>query len=144
MVTIALTPVPQEGPLLQHLVSLGAPFCVDQWQSDWVGSDFLNQSQLRMSVHLERKNRLKGPTPSVHSTQGDTVRLHKLNQLDKWVRFLELRESKESPRWRVLFVLKIELTVDLSLHFKYFKFGNFKFLDPHFYFDWARFCSSVH
>ncbi len=26
MVTIALTHVPPEGPLLQHLVSLGAPF----------------------------------------------------------------------------------------------------------------------
>ncbi len=62
MVTIALIPVLQVGPLLQHLVSLGAPFCVDQWQCDWVGSDFLHQSQPLMSVYFEKKNRLKGPT----------------------------------------------------------------------------------
>ncbi len=55
MVTIALTHVLQEGPLPQHLVSLGATFCVDQCQSDWVGSYFLLQLQLLMSVHFERK-----------------------------------------------------------------------------------------
>ncbi len=49
MVTIALTHVLQEAPLPQHLVSLGATFCVDQCQSDWVGSYFLHQSQLLMS-----------------------------------------------------------------------------------------------
>ena len=63
MVTIALTHVLQEGPLPQHLVSLGVTFCVDQCQSDWVGSYFLHQLQLLMSVHFEKKKlRLKGPT----------------------------------------------------------------------------------
>ncbi len=63
MVSIALTLVLQEGPLLQHLVSLDTTFCVDQCQSDWVGSDFLHQLQLLMSVHFEKnKIRLKGPT----------------------------------------------------------------------------------
>ena len=47
---------------IQHLVSLAAPFCVNQCQCDWVGSYFLHQSQLLMSVHFEKKNRLKGPT----------------------------------------------------------------------------------
>ncbi len=37
MVTIALTQALQEGPLFQHLVSLEAPFCVDQCQADGVG-----------------------------------------------------------------------------------------------------------
>ena len=60
--TIVLTHVLEEGLLLQHLVSLGAPFCVDQHQSGWVGSLFLYQSQLLMSVHFEKKNRPKGPT----------------------------------------------------------------------------------
>ncbi len=55
MVTIAVTYVPQEGPLLQHLVSLGAPFCGDQSQSDWVRSDFLHQSQLLMILQFEKK-----------------------------------------------------------------------------------------
>ena len=63
MVTIALTHVLQEGPLPQRLVSLGATFCVDQCQSDWVGSYFLHQLQLLMGVHFEKKEfRLKGPT----------------------------------------------------------------------------------
>ncbi len=62
MVTIALTHALQEGPLPQHLVSLGATFCVDQCQSDWVGSYFLHQLQVLMSVHLKKKIRLKGPT----------------------------------------------------------------------------------
>ncbi len=56
MVTIALTHIPQESLLLQHLVSLVVPFCVDQSQSDRVGSDFLHQSKLLMSVHFEKKN----------------------------------------------------------------------------------------
>ena len=60
--TVALTPVPQEGALLQHLVSLVEPFCVDQCQSDWVRSYFLHQSQLLMRVHFEKNNRLEGPT----------------------------------------------------------------------------------
>ncbi len=60
MVTIALTHVPQEGPLLQHLVSLVAPSCVDQWQSDRVGRRFLHQSQLLMSAHFEKKNSSQG------------------------------------------------------------------------------------
>ena len=63
MVTIALTHVPPEGPLLLHLVSLVAPFWVDQCRSHWVGSDFLHQLQLLMSVHFEKKNLLQGPTP---------------------------------------------------------------------------------
>ncbi len=57
----SLTLVLEEGPLLQHLVSLVAPFCVDQGQPDWVGSCFLPQSHLLMSVHFEKKNRLKRP-----------------------------------------------------------------------------------
>ncbi len=61
MVTIALIHVLQVGPLLQHLVSLVAPFCVDQCQSDWVGSDFLHQSQLLMNVHCEEKIASRGP-----------------------------------------------------------------------------------
>ncbi len=63
MVTIALTHVLQKGPLPQHLVSPGVTFCVDQCQSDWVGSYFLRQLQPLMGVHFERKEfRLKGPT----------------------------------------------------------------------------------
>ena len=63
MVTIALTHALQEGPLPQHLVSLGATFCVDQCQSDCVGSYCLHQLQLLMSVHFEKKEfRLKGST----------------------------------------------------------------------------------
>ncbi len=65
MVTIALTHVLQQGPLLQHLVSSGAPFCVDQWQSDWLESDFLHQSQLLMSVHFEKKS-AQGVHATVH------------------------------------------------------------------------------
>ncbi len=49
---------------IQHLVSLIAPFCVDQCQSDWVGPDFLHQSQLLMSVHLEKENSPQGAHPS--------------------------------------------------------------------------------
>ncbi len=63
MVTIALTHALQEGPLPQHLVSLGATFSVDLCQSDWVGSYFLHHLQLQMSVHFEKKEfRLKGST----------------------------------------------------------------------------------
>ena len=63
MVTIALTHVLQEGPLPQHLVSLGVTFCVNQCQSDWVESYFLCQLQLLMSMHFEKKEFcLKGPT----------------------------------------------------------------------------------
>ena len=47
---------------VQHLVSLVAPFSVDQCQSVWVRSYFLHQSQLLMNLHFEKKNRLKGPT----------------------------------------------------------------------------------
>ncbi len=60
--SIALTHVLQKGPLLQQLVSLCETFGVDQCQSDWVGSDFLHQLQLLMSVHFEKQIRLKGPT----------------------------------------------------------------------------------
>ncbi len=63
MVTIALTHVLQEGPLPQHLVSLGASFCVDQCQSDWVGSNFLHQLQLLMSVHFEKKKNFASRGP---------------------------------------------------------------------------------
>ncbi len=59
--TLALTHALQEGHLVQHLISLVAPFCVDQWQSDGVGSLFLHQSPQLMSVHFEKKNRLKRP-----------------------------------------------------------------------------------
>ncbi len=66
MVTIAVSDVLQVGPLLQHLVSLGAPFCVDQCQSDWVGSDFLHQSQLLMCVHFDAHASLQGAHPNAH------------------------------------------------------------------------------
>ncbi len=51
---------------IQHLVSLITPFCVDQCQSDWVGSDFLHQSQLLMSAHLEKTNSPQVAHPNVH------------------------------------------------------------------------------
>ncbi len=66
MVTMALTHVLQEGPLPQRLVSLGATFCVDQCQSDWVGSYFLHQLQVLMSVHFKKKNSPQGAYPSTH------------------------------------------------------------------------------
>ncbi len=69
MVTIALTHVLQEGPLPQHLVSLGATFCVDQCQSDWVGSYFLHQLQLPMSVYFEKKRiSPQGAHPNPHTS----------------------------------------------------------------------------
>ncbi len=46
---------------IQHFVSLGASFCVDQSQSDWVGSDFPHQPQLLMSVHFEKNFASRGP-----------------------------------------------------------------------------------
>ncbi len=67
VVSIALTHILQEGPLLQRLVSLGASFCVDQCQSDWVGSYFLHQLQLLMSVHFEKKSP-QGAHPNVQCT----------------------------------------------------------------------------
>ena len=65
--SIALTHVLQEGPLLQHLVSLGITFGVDQCQPDWVGSYFLHQLQLLMSAHFEKKNSPQGANPSAQA-----------------------------------------------------------------------------
>ncbi len=82
MVTIALTHVLQEGPLPQHLVSLGATFCVDQCQSDWVGSYFLHQSQVLMSVHFEKKKfASRGPPYCTCATEVDFTAMKKPQSL---------------------------------------------------------------
>ncbi len=84
MATIALTHVLQEGPLLQHLVSFGAPFCVDQWPSDWVGSDSLYQSQLLMSVRYEKQIRLKEPTLLYTSLGATSKRSLHVGKIYQW------------------------------------------------------------